>query len=74
MLSNQELRSSTKKELYRELREAREMMIKRGITVKTKHDKDSSGVSKQRKYIARVQTAIREFELGELVKESKKVN
>jgi len=74
MLSNQELRTSTMKELLRELEEAREMKVKKGITVKTKHDKDSSSVLKQRRYIARVKTAIKELELSELVKESKKIN
>jgi ribosomal protein L29 len=73
MFSNQELRTSTKKELLRELAEAHEMMLKKGITVKTKHDKDSSSISKQRKYVARVKTAIKELELGEMVKESKKI-
>lgn len=74
MLSNQELRTSTQKELLRELDEAREMMTKKGITVKTKHDKDSSGVLKQRRYIARIKTAIRELDLGEMVKESEKIS
>lgn len=74
MLSNQELRTSTKKELLKELEEAREMMVKKGITVKTKHEKDSSSVLKQRRYIARVKTAIKELELSEMVKESKKIN
>lgn len=74
MLSNQELRTSTKKELLKELQEAHEMMVKKGITVKTKHDKDSSSVLKQRRYVARVKTAIKELELSEMVKESKKIN
>jgi ribosomal protein L29 len=73
MLSNQELRTSTKRELMRELEEAREMMLKKGITVKTKHDKDSSSVLKQRRYVARIKTAIKELELSEMVKESKKL-
>lgn len=74
MLSNQDLRRSTKKELQRELKEATEMMVKKAVTVKTKHDKDSSGVSKQRRYVARVKTTLRELELSDLVKESQKIN
>ena len=73
MLSNQDLRTSTKRELQRELREAHEMMLKKGITVKTKHDKDSSSVSKQRRYVARIKTAIKELELSEMVKEARKI-
>ena len=74
MLSNQELRSSTRKELVRELEEAREMALKKHITIKTKHDKDTSGASKHKKYIARILTAIKELDLEEAVKNSNNVN
>ena len=67
MLSNQELGSSTRKELLKELEEAREIMMKKRITVKTKHDKNSSAVSKQKKFIARIMTALKELELEEMV-------
>lgn len=73
MLSNQELKSSTRKELQKELQEAREVLQKQRITVKTKHNKDTSSVSKQKRYIARIMTAIQELHLEEAVEKSKKI-
>ena len=73
MQTNQELKSSTKKELQRELQEARETMMKKRITVKTKHDKNASSVSKQRKYVARIKTALKELEFEEMVESSKQI-
>lgn len=70
MLSNQELKSSTKKELFKELSDARETLMKKRITVKTKHDKDTSSVLKQKKYVARIMTALKELELEEMVEKS----
>ena len=74
MLSNQELKSSTRKELLRELEEAREVLQKNRITVKTKHNKDSSSVSKQKRYVARIMTALKELDLEEAVENSKKID
>lgn len=74
MLSNQELKSLTRKELLKELQEARELSQKNRITVKTKHHKDTSSVSKQKKYVARVMTALKELDLEEAVESSKKVD
>lgn len=74
MLSNQELKSSTRKELAKELDEAREMLMKKRITVKTKHEKDTSAVIKQKKYIARIMTALKELELEEMVENSAKID
>lgn len=74
MLSNQELKSSTRKELLRELQEAREAGVKKRITVKTKHDKDTSGASKQKRCVARIMTALKELDLEEMVENSKKVD
>ncbi len=74
MLSSQELKSLTRKELLRELEEARELAQKNRITVKTKHNKDSSSVSKQKKYVARVMTALKELDLEEAVKSSTKID
>ena len=73
MLSNQELKSSTRKELLKELEEARETMMKKRITVKTKHDKNSSAISKQKKFIARIMTALKELELEEMVESSNQI-
>ena len=74
MLSNQELKSLTRKELLKELQEARELCQKHRITVKTKHHKDTSSVSRQKKYVARVMTMLKELDLEEAVKNSKKVD
>ena len=74
MLSNQEFKSSTRKELLMELQEAREVGMKKRITVKTKHDKDTSSVSKQKKYVARIMTALKELDMEEVVKSSKKID
>ena len=73
MLSIQELRSSTKKELLEELKGSRTNMLKARITCKTKSMKDSSQVNKQKKYIAQVKTIIKELELEELVKEATEI-
>jgi ribosomal protein L29 len=74
MLTYQELKSMTKKELLKELTDAREAMMKKRITVKTKHDKDTSSVNKQKKLIARIKTAIKEAELEEMIEQSKKID
>ena len=70
MLSIQELRSSTKKELQQELKNARSEMLRVKIGVKTKNLKDSSLVSKQKRYIARIITALKELELEEMVEKA----
>jgi len=74
MLSNQELKSSTRKELLRELEEARMAREKKRITIKTKHDKDTSSASKLKRYIARILTALKELDLEEMVENSKKID
>ena len=74
MLTYQELKSMTHKELLKELADAREVMMKKRITVKTKHDKDTSSINKQKKLIARIKTAIKEAELEEMIETSKKID
>jgi len=74
MLSNQELKSLTRKELLKELEESREALMKKRITVKTKHEKDTSAVSKQKRYVARLMTALKELDLEEMVTNSKKID
>lgn len=74
MLSNQELKSLTRKELLKDLEEARELAMKKRITVKTKHEKDTSANSKQRKYVARIMTALKELDLEEAVTNSTKID
>ena len=73
MLTIQELRSSTKKELLEELKNARSEMLKVKIGVKTKNAKDSSLVSKNKKYVARIMTALKELELEEMVNKAEEL-
>jgi ribosomal protein L29 len=72
MLTAQELRSSTQKELLEELKNARKEAMRVKIGVKTKHLKDSSLVVRQRSYIAQIKTIIKEMIMEEMVKEAKK--
>lgn len=74
MLSKQELKSSTRKELLDELTEAQATMMKKRITTKTKHEKDTSSVKKQRRHIARTKTFLRDMELEEAAKNSVKIS
>jgi len=57
----------------KELEEAREATQKKRITIKTKHDKDTSGALKHKVYVARILTALKELDLEEAVKNSKKI-
>ena len=70
MLSAQELKSSTRKELLEELKNARNEMVRVRIGVKTKSLKDSSLVNKQKRYIAQVQTALKELDMEEMVEKA----
>jgi len=74
MLSTQELRSSTRKELIAELKTSRKELLSVRMGVKTKHMKDVSLVSKQDQYIARIKTILREFDLEDMVKNANKLN
>lgn len=74
MQTYQELKSLTKKELLLALHEAREELLKRKITVKTKHEKDSSGVLKLKRYIARLLTALRQVEIEDMIDASTKID
>ncbi len=73
MQTYQEIKSLTKKELIIELADARNIMMEKRITVKTKHDKNSSIINKQKKYIARLITALKELELEEMVVKSTEI-
>ena len=74
MQTYQELKSLTKKELLLALQEARQELLKRKITVKTKHEKDSSGVLKQKRYIARLLTALKQVEIEQMIDASTKID
>ncbi len=74
MQSYQDLKSMTKKELLVELSVARVTLQKQRITVKTKHDKDTSAVTKQKRYVARLLTALKEIELEEMIETSNQID
>lgn len=71
MLTIQELRSSTLKELLQELEKARKEMLKVRVNVKTKHVKDTAKVKKSKRYIAQVLTVLKEVEKEEAKKPQK---
>ena len=73
MLSIQELKSSTRKELLSELEKARKELLRIRVGVKTKNVKDSSLVGKQKDYIARMLTTLREIELEEITENADKL-
>lgn len=60
MFSIQELRSSTEKELDQELSRARKELLKIRISVRNKHEKDTSKVKKINCYIAQILTVMKE--------------
>jgi ribosomal protein L29 len=62
MLSIQELRSSSPKELLLELQKARKEMLKIRINLKTKHEKDTSKARKEKRLIAQILTLLKEPE------------
>lgn len=73
MFSIQELKSSTRKELFSELQKARKELLRIRVGVKTKNVKDSSLVDKQKAYIARLLTVIRELQLEEITQNADKI-
>ena len=68
MLSIQELRSSSKKELMQELASARKDALKVKISLKTKHEKDTSKAKKAKFYVARILTVLKDFGSEDLTK------
>lgn len=74
MQTYQELKSLTKQELLKELAQARFVLLEKKMTVKTRHQKDTSSVSKQKKYVAQICTALKDLELEELIKAATKIN
>lgn len=71
MLSVQELRSSTNKELVQELEKARKEALKIQINVKTKQEKDGSKAKKTKRYVAQILTLMKEIEAEEAKKPKK---
>jgi len=72
MFTNQELKTSTVKELHSELGKAREALVHIRIGIKTKSNKNLSQISEHKKYIARILTAMKELELDEKVEKAAK--
>ena len=68
MFSIQELRSSTKKELLLELSKARKENMKIRISLRTRHEKDSSKSGKMRNYVAQILTILKQIDSEEKVK------
>ncbi len=73
MLSIQELRSSTTKELLQELESARNVSLKIRLSVKTKHEKNSSKKPASKRYIAQILTIMKEIAAEEAKKSETKV-
>lgn len=71
MLSIQELRSSTNKELLLELEKSRKDLVKIRIHVKTKHEKDSTKVTKAKRYVAQILSVLKSLEKEELLESLK---
>ncbi|MBI5421856.1 50S ribosomal protein L29 [Candidatus Peregrinibacteria bacterium] len=72
MLSIQELRSSNRKELLQELEKARKEMLKVRISLKTKHEKDTSKAGKTKRYIAQILTMLKGLGNAPVVSTSEK--
>lgn len=70
MQTYRELKSLTKKELLKELSDARQALAEKKIMVKTGHQKDTSAVGKQKLYISRLCTALKELEIEEMIQAS----
>jgi len=70
MFTKQDLKSSTLAELQKELKQAKLKLQELRIGVKTSHLKDTSAIQKQKCYIARILTTIKEIEFEELVKKA----
>ncbi len=60
MLTVQELRSSTVKELLQELEAARKNMLKIRVNVKTKHEKNTVKSMQAKRYVAKILTVMKE--------------
>jgi ribosomal protein L29 len=74
MLSIQELRSSTLKELLQEHNTTQKDLVETTIRLRSKHEKDSSSKGKKRRYLALVKTIIKEVELDEVIKNADKID
>lgn len=74
MQTYQDLKSLTKKELEASLQEARDNLLKKRITIKTKHEKDTSVIKKQKRQIAQLNTALKQIELEDMIKAAHKID
>ena len=72
MLSIQELKSSSLAALQAELSKARQEAQSIRIGVQTGHIKDTSLLSKHKRYVARVLSCLREAQLDDMVSQATK--
>jgi len=70
MLTLQEIRSSTRKELLHELTAAQKKLLELRMGVHTKHQKDTSLVKKQKRFVGQLMTVLRDMDHEEKVKKA----
>ncbi len=73
MMTLTELRVLKQKELQKELESSKTDLYRLEIGLRTQHTKDTSLHRKQRAYIARIGTLLRELELEETIKNAAQV-
>ncbi|MFH0820791.1 MAG: 50S ribosomal protein L29 [Candidatus Peregrinibacteria bacterium] len=73
MLTLNELRSSSRKELLNELAVAQKELLQTHMGVVTKHKKDTSQQKKQKSYVAQIFTVLKEMDMEEAVKKANSV-
>lgn len=61
MLTVKELRSSTDNELQEELKKSSKELLKVRLSIRSKHEKDSSKAKKLKRYAAQIHTIIIEL-------------
>ena len=73
MLTLNELRSSSRKELLHELVTAQKSLLQTRMGVRTKHQKDTSLSKKHQAYVARISTIIVEKDMEERIAKAKEL-
>jgi ribosomal protein L29 len=73
MLTIQELRSSTDKELMEELQKAQNELMQIRIGIATRQEKDTSIKGRKQRYVATIKTVLKEIQLEEAVKNANAV-
>ena len=70
MITLQDLKSLTRKELLQELVKARKELVHLRISVRTKNQKDTSLVRDTKQTIARIKTQLKEMDLEEMIQKA----